>query len=206
MTNSLEVISYLNKNLKKRNIVSLFIAGSVPNVLLPKSDLDIFIVIKAQRKNYFFENLANIMNPFVKNNKGIKYSLFRGPLKYNNLGLIHFIVYTEEKNSNDYEDRVQFRNESRPVLKSFLKKSKIIYGKTIKQMTQEINWKDTNKFNEDILRLKDKYIILKNKNWIKYREWKNLNGNWEFIPTKKYPGKFLKKYLIHYFKNNLSRK
>ena len=52
---SKEVINYLKDNLKKENIASVFIGGSLPEKLIPESDLDIFIIWKKREERLWFE-------------------------------------------------------------------------------------------------------------------------------------------------------
>ena len=54
MIKSEEVISCIKK-LNPKNYVSIFTVGSIPKILIPKSDLDIIFVIKAEKKNEFFK-------------------------------------------------------------------------------------------------------------------------------------------------------
>lgn len=93
---SKQVINYFKRNVNLDNCVSVFLAGSTPNKLVPESDLDIFIVIEEKYKNKFLDNLVKIMNKFIKQNENVTYSLLRGPIKYKTKGLIHFNIYTQE--------------------------------------------------------------------------------------------------------------
>ena len=133
MVSSKQVINYVKDNLNSKYYLSFFIAGSMPNKLLPQTDLDIFIVINGKYRNEFFDNLTNIMDKFISKDRSITYSLFKGPIKYKTKGLIHFIIYTEEGN-DEYGNREQFKHELRGTLKKFIETGKIIKGKPIKDL------------------------------------------------------------------------
>ena len=114
MITSNKVINYLKKNLIKENYVSMFLAGSQPKVLIPQSDLDIFIIIKNKRRNEFFNNLTKIMDNLILKNKEITYILTRGPNKRKFKGLVHFLIYTEEK----CKEKVRESAEANPPITS----------------------------------------------------------------------------------------
>lgn len=202
MVSSKEVINYLKNNLNSKYYLSFFIAGSVPNELLPQTDLDIFIVINGKYRNGFFDNLTNIMDKFISKNKSVAYSLFKGPLKYKTKGLIHFIIYTEEGN-DEYGNREQFKHELRETLKNFLRTAKIIHGKSINELIKNIDFfkKDERLDNKKVI--SEKYETLKEKGYIQYKEWKKTKKDWQLVKVKKYPNKFFKEYLTHYFEKNL---
>lgn len=113
MTTSNEVISYLKKNLSKKYYVTMFVSGSLPKELEPGTDLDIFIVMKNEFRDNFFKNLDKIMKNFTNKNKKTTYAFFRGPIKYKNKALIHFIIYTDVI----IKERVAFRQELIQILK-----------------------------------------------------------------------------------------
>ena len=115
MVTSKEAIDYVKKNLDGKNYISMFVAGSIPNELIPQSDLDIFIIVNGEYKNKFFNNLKEIMDEFVSKNKETVYSFFRGPLKYRNKGLIHFMVYVTE-NNNELGTRGLFKHGLKQIM------------------------------------------------------------------------------------------
>jgi len=204
MLSSGEVIKYVSANINRLNYSSMFIAGSLPEKLIPTSDLDIFFVIKGWKKDNFFENLTEVMDGYIKKHKEVTYTLFRGPIKYKHKGLIHFIVYTEER-KHDFSDREQFIGESRPVLKTLLKNGKVVRGKSLESLLLGINWSDVNTIENDIANMKRKYSILQKENKINYKQWKRTPNGWKYLKTTKHVSKFLKEYLTHYFKKNISK-
>jgi hypothetical protein len=183
----------------------MFIAGSTPDELFPESDLDIFIVMKHGHEDRFFDNLTYIMDKFLYGDKTVKYSLFRGPLKYKNKGLIHFIVYTEEPLKKGYTTDA-FKHELRHVLESLNKTAKIIQGKSIKELIKDVNLKDKKTADSHLDRIRKKYSTFRNKNFIRYRQWKKTPKGWRFVPTWRYCSKYFRTYMNHYFKKNLERK
>ena len=181
----------------------MFVAGSIPEELIPKSDLDIFIVVDGRYRNEFFNNLVAIINPFVKKRKGLTYSFFRGPLKYKNKGLIHFIIYTEEWN-NEYGNREQFKHELRETLKNFLKTGKVIMGKSINYLVRDVDFSKRDIKYDNTKVIGEKYKTLKDKGYIKYKKWKKTKKGWKLMRARKYPSEFFKNYLLNYFKKHLS--
>lgn len=201
MKTSKEVILYLKKNLDIHNLLTVFYAGSIPNELTSESDLDIFIVMKKGKEDRFLNNLTRTMNKFIEKDNSVTYSFFRGPLKYKNKGLIHFIIYTEEHMpTTSFGDA--FKDEIREVLKTLAQSAKVIKGKNPKAILKKIDLNVASKKGHDITKLKNKYKIFQEKNYIKYREWKKTKAGWRFNPTKKYASKFFRTYLMHYFKKN----
>ena len=199
ITTSGEVINYLKKNLDKRNYLSMFITGSIPEQLVPQSDLDIFIIIKNSNRNQFFNSLTQIMDKFIINKKQITYSFYRGPLKYKYKGLIHFIIYTDIKT----REGVSFNDEHLQLLKSFKEKAKIISGKTICELTSDIDWslkedKDMNK-----KWLKKKYDLFKKTKSINHKKWVKIGNNWKIRRIWKKPSKFLTGVLNEYYEKHL---
>lgn len=205
MTTSKDTIKYIAKNLKKENYVCLFVAGSIPEELIPQSDLDIFIVVKNDKTQEFFDDLTKIMNSFLKTRKRIEYSFFRGPLKYKNHALIHFITYLE----NETDKRTKgspFSEEAFHVLKSLMSKYRLIKGKDPKTLLKNYDFNNNTIKEKHRTKSEGKYKILKKEGYIKYREWKKINGIWKFTYTKKYASKWLKNYLLSYYEKNLYNK
>lgn len=204
MVSSKEAIEYIKNNIDENNLVSMFVAGSLPNELTPKTDLDIFFVIKDSKKDDFFENLSFIMNKFIAKYKGITYTFFRGPIKYKNKGLIQCLIYTETT-TPDFNDREQFVGESRHILKSLISTAEVIKGKSLLALTKGIDWSNIEKAKEDIDNMKRKYSLLQEKNKISYPEWKKTKNGWRFLRTNKYVSKFLKEYLSNYYSKNIAK-
>lgn len=167
MVSSREIIKYIKKNLDKKDYSSMFIAGSLPQNLVPTSDLDIFFVIPSSKKDYFFDNLSSIMDNFVKIHKGIIYSFFRGPIRYKHKGLIHFLIYTEEKIPN-FNNTEQFVSESRLVLRKLLKTARVIRGKSLRELTKEADLKNKVVASKNVEKMKEKYNLLQNHNKISF--------------------------------------
>lgn len=200
MVTSKEAIDYVKRNLNKRDYVSMFVAGSLPKKLLPQSDLDIFFIVDGKYKNQFFDNLKKIMDEFVSKNKSVTYSFFRGPLKYKYKGLIHFLIFTHEKEL-DMTNKELFLNEHISVLKNHLKSAKIIYGKSLSYLLKNMNWERKDTSGTDWIKRKRK--LLREENVIQYRLWKKTKKGWKFIRIRKKPSKFLKEYLLKYFSKHL---
>ena len=202
MTTSKEVIKYLEKNLDKKNILSMFIAGSIPLELIPGSDIDIFIVAKDKKEQKLLDNISSSMNQFKKVNNQITYTFYRGPIKYKHKGLVHILFYTEKESNKKM--RYAYTSENTPVIKSHLKNAKIIYGKSIREIIKDI--KLTNELYADAnKRWTNKYKILLKKNRIKHPCWKKKNNRWIMEYHRKSPSKYLREYLIKYYKKHLSK-
>jgi len=202
MISSKEVIEYIKKNMDPLHYLSFFVAGSAPKSIAPKSDLDLIFVIKGEYKNQFFESLKCIMDKFLSKDNSAVYSFFRGPLKYQDKGLIHFVIYTEE-GSDEFGNREQFKHELRETLKNFLNNGKVVNGKSIKFLLKKVDFtKRDDKFANHLV-LKEKYAVLKNKGYIQFKEWKNTSRGWRLVKSKKYPNKFFRNYLINYFEKHL---
>jgi GNAT superfamily N-acetyltransferase len=205
MKTSKEVIEYLKKNIDRKDYTTFFTAGSLPEKLIPQSDLDLFFVIRNDRVDQFFDRLTRIMKRFLGNDRSARYSLFRGPLKYKNQGLIHFIVYTEDANENTNMGDA-FKSELNHVKKSLLKTADIVSGSELKHIIKAEDLKNEKLSKKHIDKMKMKYTILKTKGYIKFREWKKTKNGWRFTYTRKYASDWFKDYLIHYYKKNLERK
>ena len=205
MTTSAEIINYLKKNVDKENYVSMLLVGSKPSELLPGKDLDIFLVIKGRRKNEFFENLVAKMDKFVEDNPNIIYSFFRGPIKDENKFLIHFVIYTEEKEV-DPNNKEIFINEQRTVLKNLTNSAELISGKSLNELLKKIDLNEKDKINGVLDKTREKYEILKKENYIDYPEWKKTKEGWKMLRTKKLLSKYLRNYLLGYFEKNLGLK
>ena len=197
MVSSEEVINYLKENLDKKDYISIFVAGSLPKKLIAGSDLDIFIVIKHSRKDNFLDNITNILNKFIKEHGEIIYSLFRGPIKYKDKGLIHIITYCDEKEIIFPDDEIL------PILKSFKKTAKTIAGKDVLSLIKEQNLKDKNRLKADKLKIEEKYNFFKGNGYIKYKEWQKTKTGWELQKTIKRPDSFYKGILESYYQKSL---
>jgi hypothetical protein len=145
------------------------------------------------------------MNKFVKNNSGIKFTFYRGPIKYKYKGLIHFLVYTWDEKS-DFKNRKQFISEARPVLKSLIKNSKLISGKSLNSLTEDIDFSDREVNDREIENIKSKYNLLCSKNKVSYREWIKTKRGWKFLRKSRPASKFLKDYLRGYYLKNIENK
>ena len=204
MTSSKKVIEYLKNNVLDENIVSMFISGSIPESLSPGSDLDIICVIKEEKKNEFFENIVVIMDELVKNQENITYTFFRGPIKLEKDGLIHFVIYTESKKP-DFQDREQFIGESRPVLKGFLSNNYVLKGKSVEELTKEVDFSNTEISEKDFTNMLKKRDILLEKGTINYPLWEEINGDWKFSRKEIQTNSFLKQYLLKYYEKNINK-
>jgi len=203
MVESKEVIEYLLNHLDLKNCVSMFVAGSVPEVLEPQIDLDVFFVIDERKKAVFFDNLVEVTDKFVKKNSGVVYSFFRGPIKFERKGLIHFSVYTE---SNNYtaENKELFVNEHTTMLRSLLKTGKVLYGKSAKMLLKDVDLSNTDSINEHKERSREELRILKEKSYVDFPEWKKTSLGWKLVRTKIKADAFLRKDLIGYFEKSLN--
>lgn len=143
------------------------------------------------------------MNKYLKNKQDIKYTFFRGPIKYKNKGLIHFVIYLKSKKP-DFEDRAQFIGESRPVLKSLLAKHEIINGERIEQLLKNVDFSNTNITKKDISKMRTKHERLIKEDKICYSEWKKTKNGWQFIRTNKKVSKYLKNYLNNYYTKHIN--
>ncbi len=204
MRTSEEVINFVKKNLEKKFYISMFVAGSVPEKLTPQSDLDIFIVMKNKYREAFFNNLNDIMDRFMRNEKNLTYSFYRGPLKYKNKGLVHFIIYTDV----DTSEGASFKGELLQMLRIFKEKGsvRIISGQTISELTEGVDWNDKKRIEFDMGRVGNPYKLLLNKNLVIYKQCMKVNGKWKYTKTWKRPSKFLANYLSGYYLKNLSLK
>jgi len=202
MVKSSEVLEYLKGNLDFGNCVSVFTAGSISDELVPQSDFDVFIVIDKKKKNEFFDNLIEIMDKFVEEGKEVIYSLFRGPIKFEKEGLIHFLVFYDGKDFDENE-RELFRNESIMVLKSLKESGRVLYGKKVGDLIRDVDLKDSGEIGKRKKRLKEKLKLIKESGHVDYPEWKRIRGEWKLSRTKIKASKFLRDYLIGYYEKHL---
>ena len=192
MVTSKEIISYLNENLDKNTYISFFISGSLPEKLVPQSDLDLFFVIDETKKDIFFDKLSKLIKKYInQSNEKITYTFFRGPLKYKDKGLIHFLVYTTNKNTEPLNKEL-FINEHRTVLISLIHSAKVINGKDLYELTRSVDLKDFHQLKSNNNRSNEKYILLKKEGYINYPEWKKNNPGLETFKNKENCEWFLK--------------
>ncbi|MCA9485961.1 MAG: hypothetical protein KC506_03905, partial [Nanoarchaeota archaeon] len=183
-------------NLNSERYISFFLAGSVPEVLEPKADLDFFFVIPGNQREEFFGELTGLMNKFLEGEEEVIYSFFRGPIKFEDKGLIHFLVYTDE--SYD-ENGSMFTSERLPVLKGLLGNAKVISGKSFDELLESFDFEDSERVKTDLKKGESKYEILKEKGTVNYPEWKKTAEGWKFMRTELKVEGFLKEYLLGYF-------
>ena len=124
---------------------------------------------------------------------------FRGPLKYKHKGLIHFIVYTQNKKYPDTNNREQLIGETLPVLKSLIDGAKVIVGKDLQSLTKDVDFSNMNTLEVDISSFKRKYDLLINKQKTSYRAWTKTRNGWRFRRQTKKVGDFLRDYLKNYY-------
>jgi hypothetical protein len=201
MTKSLEVLTYLKKNLNKNNCISLFYAGSIPEELIPQSDLDIYYIIKNSRKNHALDELSNMMNKFISEHNGVTYSFYRGPIKYKNKGLVHFLIYLE--NQIEGKSRQAFSQENKPVLKSISSSAVVLLGKHPKELLEEVVLDDNIGINKSMDSWKKKRDKLLKHNRIYHPSWKKIDGEWDFVRVYKTPSNFLRAYLLKYYEKHI---
>jgi hypothetical protein len=195
MITSNQTIEYIKKNLDKKNYLSLSISGSMPANILPKGDLDIFLIMRKDRQQQCLENLNTIMRDFVKRDKKVTYSFFRGPIKYAWKGLISFSIYNDDKP----DQRESIFYEDKQFLKNVMKKSKTIGGVDIKDILKKRPILNDAINDAKIKKLKSKYKTLLKKNYIKYPQWKKIEGKWALVSNYRYAGKWYREYMINYY-------
>ncbi|MGV8168444.1 MAG: hypothetical protein ACP5N3_00140 [Candidatus Nanoarchaeia archaeon] len=198
---SSEVIEYLKERINPKYYETLFTAGSLPEKLVPQSDLDIFVSVKHEYKNEFFNQLTTVMDSYIAEHKEVKYSLYRGPLKYKHKGLVHFLCFTDEI-CQDLENRRPFRNENRRVLKTLLNNYSLIGGDPLEKVLDGVNIYEEERNEYELNKFKTKLEILKEKGYNAHRSWKQKNGEWNFYRERKYASQFLKEYLIRYYEKH----
>ena len=94
------------------------------------------------------------MNDFVKIHRNLKYSFMRGPIKYKNYGLIHFLIYT---NNRDRKDVGSFYKENIYVLTDLLKHHSIVKGQPLKNLIKYSDIKSKDILEDDINRFQKRY-------------------------------------------------
>jgi len=202
-TTSKEIIKYLKTNLNKKYYESMFTAGSLPEKLIPKSDLDIFIIIKNEYINPFFDNLNLIMKEFTKKNKSVIYELFRGPIRHRNKGLIHFMVYTQ-KPTETPEDHAPFMEEHYYTIRSLMKTANIISGKKLRSIVDLKKLKKEESGKAQYARSMEKYKIILKENIAPWREWTKTKKGWKLIKKNRRLNNFFREYLIKYYKKSFN--
>lgn len=207
MLESKQIVKFISNNLNKKNYVSLFTIGSLPKILKPKNDLDIFFVISPNKRNIFFNEIEKIIKKLIKKDNTVAYSFFRGPLKLKDKGLIHILVYLNG-NVSYKQDKIRkyLINEQKLVLKSFKDTAKLIRGKSIKELLRKVDLENSELITVNIDSIKNKQELLKTKGYIIYPEWKKINGIWKFKRIKKHVDNYLKTELLNYYKKRIPKK
>lgn len=200
-TSSSSVVKYLKNNLTKRYYESLFYIGSKPEFLVPQSDFDIFFIVKNNKKNEALNELHHLMTGFVKKNKNITFSFYKGPIKYKHKGLVHFLIYLKDevpKKSN-----LAFSQDHKVVLKNAMKQCNLIEGTHPKELLKHVNLDDEENVNASMNKWREKKKRLIEKNIMSNNCWKKKNNDWLLKKVYKTPSLFLRNYLIKYFEKHI---
>ena len=196
-----DAIKYIKQRIPLDFYTNFSVVGSFKNLnseLLPKSDLDILFVVKNEFIQKFFDCLDNIMSEFCKGKK-IKYSFINGPLKYENYGLLHFLIISQ-KNINDGSSL-----EETPVsmIKNFISGEFLICGESLKKLTERINLEDLENIENRKQRMMDKYNYFHSTGNIEYYTWEKKKRKWIFTKKIVRPNRFLSKHLEEYYKKHI---
>jgi hypothetical protein len=165
-------ISLIIKELKKipnNTYLSFFKIGSANNSIEEGSDIDLVFVIDEYVKNTFFDEALKRLMTLKKKDVKLDYTFFRGPIKYSDKKLIHFLVYTKE----------QLLGENQPVLKSYLKSGKVIKGMKISNLLKGLKF---DRLLEDQKHMEDKWKKIMCCNKIRYPEWSKTKNGWALKP------------------------
>jgi hypothetical protein len=196
MKKSVEVIDYIKNNIDSRNYISLFVSGSIPEYLIKKKDLDIFVIMKKERTQQCLNNIDSIMKEYLHNENDTAYSFFRGPIKHTYKGLVSFSIYTDD----DATIRASIYHENLKFLEQVQKTEKTLGGKKLCEVLKDAP--HATMLKTDASKNKkahDRYKTLIEKNYIKYPQWTKIAGEWELVSKYKKTGKWYKQYLIEYF-------
>ena len=194
--------NFLDNFLKQKFITycsSVFLAGSVPDKLTNGKDIDVFVVINDKNVNLFLTEVSKFMNNIVKENPSITFSFLRGPIKFNNKGLVSFLVYTESEKFSAKDKRL-FVNERKIILKKLMKTGKVIYGKPINEIVGNFDF-DNSILEKEKEELRKKGKCLNDNGYLDYPEWKRICGKWKFIRMKRKPSDKSKNIIKKYFRN-----
>lgn len=191
-----ELRSYLKDNLKLDCLRSLFIAGSVKEEFSGGSDIDIFVIIYEDKLNSFLDDLTQKMNKFIEDNPSFIYSYFRGPIKFEEKILLHFVIYTDNP---DKPKKVEdFQNEPPQVFEGILKRYDLISGEDPINLKGEMNLDEPSREErEEYMKKKAEYFF--KEDIVKYSEWKKENKEWKFISSQIKLSSWQKEHLEKYF-------
>ncbi|MCF7866810.1 hypothetical protein K9L67_01705 [Candidatus Woesearchaeota archaeon] len=197
-----KIINYLKNNLNKENIGSMFLAGSQPEYLDMKKDIDVFFIMKRGRENEFLDDLTSRSETLVSSSKDMTYSFFRGPLKFSDKGLVHYIIYSEKPLKHEKSSDA-FVNEAKQVLKCAGVKNTLIFGRTPSDYLIDVDLNDRNVLRKESDKFRTKYESFLENNFIEFGEWVKNSGAWSFERSRIYPDNFQKRYLKKYFLKNM---
>ena len=195
MAKTMDVIKYLKENFSNENYVSVFIAGSKPVELKPQSDLDIFVILRNDKVNKGLDEISEIMDKFILRNKDVKYIFFRGgAIKFEDKGLIHFVIYEDE---GDFK-----QHEMLSVLEKIKDNSDLILGKTVKEILRDVDFNNKERIEREKESMLKNYVLFNSKGYIMALQWVKEGKNWKNKKIKKFPDDFFSEQIHKYYKKN----
>jgi len=196
LAKSKDVINYLKKKLNKNNFASLFICGSVPELLGPGKDLDLFVVTKTGREFNALNDLDKSMKKLINKYDKLTYRFLTGPMKYKHKGLIHILTYTEKPLKK--HEKIHFEKEHQSVLVNLLKAKIILMGKHPKSLIN--NFPTKKEIDKDKKRVKKNYTQLTKEGLVSKRQWVKTKDGWKRKKITMRPSKFLREEMLKYYK------
>lgn len=170
------VREFLSTRIDEKLVRSVFVAGSLPEVLKPGSDIDIFVVAHKETFDEFMNELEAAAQEFVEQHPICTYTFFRGPIKYEAHALLHFVIYTNGV-PGIKED---FQNEPPQVFEGILRQYDVIMGCDPKEMKEKMDLSsNSHEQREEYMKRKAKEFFQQGQ--VTYRAWKN-TSRWEFVP------------------------
>lgn len=200
-TRSNEVVEYLKNNLTKKYYESLFYIGSKPEFLVPQSDFDIFFIVKNDKKNEALDELHYLMSKFVKQNEGVAFSFYKGPIKYKYKGLVHFLIYLRDEVPG--KSNLAFSQDHKVVLKNAINLCTLVRGTHPEDLLKHVNLNDEENIGASMDKWREKKKRLIDKNIMSNNCWKKKDDEWSLKKVYKTPSFFLRNYLLKYFDKHI---
>jgi len=167
MIKTREIGKQLLLALGKDPIKAISFIGSQPADLGPASDLDIVIIIDAQRYEEALDLVQSFADKITKNTL-LTYSFSNGPIKFEHEALLHFLIFTDNK--VNLTDNPSYVAEKESVRYNQQKTATIIYGPALETFAKAEETPSSGEWIfKSIKRYEEKGHILRT--WVKDTKW-----------------------------------
>lgn len=191
-----QLLRAAQQTINPKYVQSLFVAGSRPTQLTKQQDIDIFTITKHKYTENILEQLDET---FAKTlNKTATHSFIDGPIKYQHKGLVHLLVYTDNKNHP-----ASIYNVPNPILHSWVNTSETLVGDDLENIlnTTALITKENLQASIQSMERRKKQV---QKNYFRPKQWIKKTQGWNYQRKQVHLSKFRKEYLQNYFDRHIN--